>query len=65
MNPSEPFPDVWFDANLFLSSTDCSSDLRAWFLLWYALSAVGPFIKMCVPFQITPIELNLLQVTFT
>ncbi len=36
-----------------------SSDLRAWFLLWNALSAIKPFIKMCVPFQITPIQLNL------
>ncbi len=40
-------PDVWLDANLFLSSTDCSFDPRAWCLLWYALSAVGPFIKTC------------------
>ncbi len=49
-------PDVWLDANLFLSSTDCSFDPRAWFLLWYALSAVRPFIKTCVPFQIIPIQ---------
>ncbi len=34
------FPDVWLDANLFLSSTGSSFDLRAWFLLWYAFSAV-------------------------
>ncbi len=40
-------PDVWLDANLFLSSTDCSFDSRACFLLWNALSAVGPFIKTC------------------
>ncbi len=26
-------PDVWLDANLFMSSTDCSFDRRAWFLL--------------------------------
>ncbi len=25
-------PDVWLDANLFLSSTECSFDPRAWFL---------------------------------
>ncbi len=56
--------DVWLDANLFLSSTNCSFDPRAWFLLWYALSAVEPFIKMCVPFQIIPIQFNLPQVTF-
>ncbi len=57
-------PDVWLYANLFLSSTDCSFDPRAWFLLWYA-SAVGPFIKTCVPFHIILIQLNLPQVTFT
>ncbi len=57
--------DVWLDATLFLSSTDCSFDLRAWFLRWYALSAVRPFIKMRVPFQIIPIQLNLPQVNFT
>ncbi len=39
-------PDVWLDANLFLSSTDSSFDLSAWFLL-YVLLAVGPFIKTC------------------
>ncbi len=39
--------DVWLDANLFLSSTDCFFDSRACFLLWNALSAVGPFIKTC------------------
>ncbi len=26
-------PDVWLDTNLFLNSTDCSFDPRAWFLL--------------------------------
>ncbi len=42
-------PDVWLDTNLFLSSTDNYFELRAWFLLWYALSAIRPFIKMvCV-----------------
>ncbi len=34
-------------------------------LLWYALSAAGPFIKTCEPFQIIPIQLNLPRVTFT
>ncbi len=58
-------PDVWLDVNLFLSSTDSPFDPRAWVLLWYASSAVGPFIKTCVPFQIIPIQLNLPQVTFT
>ncbi len=32
--------DVWLDANLFLSSTDCSFEPRAWFLLWYKWSTV-------------------------
>ncbi len=58
-------PDVSLDSNLFLSSTGSSFDLRAGFLLWYALSAVEHFIKMCVPFQIIPIQLNFPQVTFT
>ncbi len=31
----------------FWALQDCSFDPRAWFLLWYALSAVGPFIKTC------------------
>ncbi len=54
-------PDVWLGAMLFLSSTGSLFDLRAWFLL-YAFSAVRPFIKTCVPFQIIPIQLNLPQV---
>ncbi len=58
-------PDVWLDTNMFLSSTDCSFDPRAWFLLSNALSAVGHFIMTFVPFQIIPIQLNLPQVTFT
>ncbi len=33
-------PDVWLDANVFLSSTDSYFDPRAWFLLWYSLSAL-------------------------
>ncbi len=36
-------PDVWLDAILFLISTDCSFDPRAWFLPWYVLSADWPF----------------------
>ncbi len=52
-------PDVWFDAILSLSYTGSLFDLRAWFLLWYAFSAVRPFIKTRVPFQIIPIQLNL------
>ncbi len=58
-------PDVWFDAILSLSSTDCSFDPRAWPLLWYAFSAVRHFIKTYMPFQIIPIQLNLPQDNFT
>ncbi len=47
-------PVVCLDTNLFLSSTDCSFDPRACFLLWSALSAIKPFIKTCVPFRIIP-----------
>ncbi len=44
-------PEVWLDANLFLSSTGSSFDPRAcFFLLWYALSGVRSF-KTCVPFS--------------
>ncbi len=39
--------DMWLDANLFLSSTCSYFDLRSWILLWYALSAVRSFMKMC------------------
>ena len=39
-----------------------SSDLIAWFLLWHALSTVGPYIDRCVPFQIMSNHLNLPQV---
>ena len=39
-----------------------SFDLMAWFLLWHALSAVGPYIDRCVPFQIMSNQLNLPQV---
>ncbi len=34
------------------NSPGSSFDLRAWFLLWYALSAVRHFIKTCGPLQI-------------
>jgi hypothetical protein len=43
-------------------STDNSFDLMAWFLLWHKLSAVGPYIDGCVPFQIMSNHLNLPQV---
>ena len=38
-------------------------DFMAWFVLWHALSTVGPYIDRCVPnFQIISNELNLPQV---
>ncbi len=52
-------PDVWFDAILSLSYTGSLFDLRTWFLLWCAFSAVRPFIKMRVPFHIIPFNLIL------
>jgi hypothetical protein len=45
-------------------STDNSFDLMACFLLWHALSTVGPYIDRCVPFQIMSNQLNLPQVDF-
>jgi hypothetical protein len=45
-----------------MGSTDSSFDLIASFLLWYALSTVGPYIDKCVPFQIMSNQLNLPQV---
>ncbi len=38
-------PDLCLDASLFLNSTGSYFDLRAWFLLWYAFSAVRPFLR--------------------
>jgi hypothetical protein len=32
-------------------SMDSPFDLMAWFLLWHALSIVGPYIDRCVPLQ--------------
>ena len=59
-----PSPDLCLDIILSRSSTDNSFNLMAWFLIWHALSTVGPFIDRCVPFQInwiyhrwTPIKL--------
>ena len=39
-----------------------SLDLITWFVLWYALSTVGPHIDRCVPFQVMSNQLNWLQV---
>ena len=50
------------DTILSRSSTDNFFELMAWFLLWHALSTVGPYIDRCVPFQIISNQLNLPQV---
>ena len=57
-----PSPDLCLDIILSRSSTDNSFDLMAWFLLWRALSTVGPYMDRCVPFQILSNQLNLSQV---
>jgi hypothetical protein len=57
-----PSPDLCLDTILSWSSTDNSFDLMAWFLLWHALSTVGPYIDSCVPFQTMSNQLNLPQV---
>ena len=36
--------------------------LWPWFLLWHALSTVGPYIDSCVPFQMMSNQLNIPQV---
>jgi hypothetical protein len=35
--------------------------LMTWFLLWHALSTLGPFVDSCVPFQSMSNQLNLPQ----
>ena len=57
-----PFPRSvpWY--NMSQSSTENSFDIMARFLVWHALSTVGPYIDRCVPFQIMSNQLNLLQV---
>ena len=57
-----PSPNLCLDTILSLSSTDNSFDLMFWFLLWHALSTVGPYIDRCVPSQIMSNQLNLPQV---
>ena len=59
-----PSPDLCLDTILSLSSMDNSFYLMSWFLLWHALSTVGPYIDRCVPFQIMSNQLNLPQVDF-
>ena len=57
-----PSPDLRLNTILSRSSTANSFDLMAWFLLWHALSTVGPYIFRCMPFQIMSNQLNLPQV---
>ena len=57
-----PFPRSVPQHNPVVSSTDNSFNLMAWFLLWHALSTVGPYIDRCVPFKIMSNQLNLPQV---
>ena len=57
-----PSPDLCLHTILSRSSMDNSFDLMALFLLWHALSTVGPYIDRCVPFQIMSNQFNLPQV---
>jgi hypothetical protein len=54
-----PFPDLYLGTILSWSSTDNSFNLMTWFLLWHALSIVGPSVDRCVPFQIMSNQWNL------
>ncbi len=60
-------PDVWLDASLFLSSRQFFFFLPQGlvFALKCIISLLDLFFKMCVPFQIIPIQLNLPNVNFT
>jgi hypothetical protein len=53
-----------FDTILSRRSMDNSFDCMAWFLLWDALSTVGPYIDRCVPFQVMSNQFNLPQVDY-
>jgi hypothetical protein len=55
-------PSIDLCPDTILSRSSKSFDLMAWFLLWHALSTVGPYIDRCVPFQIMSNQLNLPQV---
>ena len=57
-----PSPDLYLETILSQSSMDSSFDLMAWFLLWHALSGVGPYIERCVPFEIMSNQLTVWQV---
>ena len=54
----EPSSDLCLNIILSLNSVGSSFDLVAWFLLWYAWSAVKPHIDRCVPFQIMSNQWN-------
>ena len=54
-----PSPGLCRDTILSRSSTDNPFDLIAWFLLWHALSTVGPYIDRCAPFQSMSNQLTL------
>jgi hypothetical protein len=56
-----PSPDLCLDTIVSQSSIHNSFDLMAWFLLWHALSTVGPYIDRCVSFQIISNQFNLQQ----
>ena len=56
-----PYPNLCLDTILSRRSTDNSFDLTACFLLWHALSTVGPYIDRCGAFQIMSNQLNLHQ----
>ena len=58
-----PSPDLFLKTILSRRSTDNSFDFMLGFVLWHALSTVGPYIDRCVPFQMSN-QLNLPQVDF-
>ena len=62
-NVSVPFPRS-VPRNNIVSELYRPIDLMAWFLLWHALTTVGPYIDRCVPFQIMSNQWNLPQVDF-
>ena len=53
-----PSPDLCLDTILSQRCTDNSFNLMVWFLLWHALSTVGPYINRCVRFQIMSNQLT-------
>ena len=57
-----PSPDLCLLTILYQSYTDSSLDIIGEFLLWHALSTVGPNFERCVSFQIMSNQLNWPQV---